>query len=207
MILITISNFQPFFFYQSSDCIFKRTFQVPETPIEDNWSDILKNRQTKRYKKDEVILKYGTFNDSIFYINFGVLKVTKLNGSLTQMLTGGDTFGELSTLLNAESEATVSVYSEEAEISILQLKDISSFVTHFPASGVLFFRAVAKTLGKRLLHHNEGRSNVAKAHVSHTAKKNQKKTANYFSKKHKSGNGKQPTKTNYPLKPIVLSKF
>jgi CRP/FNR family transcriptional regulator, anaerobic regulatory protein len=129
-----------------------RKVQIFEPLSNDEIFKIAAMTTHKKFKKGQLIIHEGEQLDSLFIINRGQIKLSKLTTQgkqqILHILKNGECFCELN-ILNPEEESNFSAYAmEETEICILTKSDMDSIMEKNPS----IVLKLLKTVSQRLMH-------------------------------------------------------
>lgn len=129
-----------------------RKVQIFEPLSNDEIFKIAAMTTHKKFKKGQLIIHEGEQLDSLFIINRGQIKLSKLTTQgkqqILHILKNGESFCELN-ILNPEEESNFSAYAmEETEICILTKSKMDSIMQKNPS----IVLKLLKTVSQRLMH-------------------------------------------------------
>lgn len=115
---------------------------------------LLDKARTRRYERDEFILREGGPHGGIFIVRRGTVRVEKehLGQSVpVNELGPGDVFGEMSFL--EESVASASIVADETvDVAIIARSDVQELLESDPIFAAALYRSLAIELSRRLRH-------------------------------------------------------
>lgn len=117
----------------------------------------LENLEILRFKEDEIIIKEGKKNNSLYIIKKGLVRVQKkVEGKdmILDDLKDGETIGELTFLEEGKSSATcIAVLS--SEVYAIGRKEYDEFSVQYPFISTKILLAIALKLKERIVKTNE----------------------------------------------------
>jgi len=119
----------------------------------DDLENVVTSFSTKRYGKNEIIIRRGDRGDNFYIVVSGKVSVLNENGLTIATLLSGEVFGEMSLLSDEHASATVQA-AEESEILYVDNREFKKILNRSPLLQQYFTRLLAK----RLSHSNRFRS-------------------------------------------------
>lgn len=113
--------------------------------------------ETLKFKEDEVIIKEGTKNNSLYIIKKGLIRVQKkVEGKdmILDDLKEGETIGELTFLEEGKSSATC-IAVLNSEVYAISREDFDEFSVKYPFISTKLLLAIALKLKDRIVKTNE----------------------------------------------------
>ncbi len=117
----------------------------------------LSQLETLKFKEDEVILKEGSKNSSLYIIKKGLVRVQKkVEGKdmILDDLKEGETIGELTFLEKGVSSASC-IAVLNSELLAIDRRDFDSFSIEYPHISSKIYLALALKLKERIIKTNE----------------------------------------------------
>jgi len=117
----------------------------------------LNHLETLKFKEDEVIIKEGTKNNSLFIIKKGLVRVQKkVEGKdmILDDLKEGETIGEITFLEEGKSSASC-IAVLNSEVYAIDRKDFDEFSIQYPFISTKILLAIALKLKERIIKTNE----------------------------------------------------
>ncbi|MFQ6617511.1 MAG: Crp/Fnr family transcriptional regulator [Fidelibacterota bacterium] len=107
--------------------------------------------QRRNYKKNNMILIEEDFGDSLFFINKGKVKVTRISEDgrevILSILSEGDFFGEMS-ILDGETRSANVISMDESEVFVLKRGDFLNLLERYPKIAISLLQELAMRLRK-----------------------------------------------------------
>jgi CRP/FNR family transcriptional regulator, cyclic AMP receptor protein len=124
--------------------------------LEDNEiANIKELIQTRIYKKNNVILLEEDFGDTLFVINTGSVKITRINEDgkevILSILRDGEFFGEMS-ILDGESRSANVIAMEDSEVLILKRPDFLDLLERYPKIAIHLLEELAQRIRRSDRH-------------------------------------------------------
>lgn len=111
--------------------------------------------QSRFYKKNNVILLEEDFGDTLFVINIGSVKITRINEDgkevILSILRDGEFFGEMS-ILDGESRSANVIAMEDSEVLILKRNDFLELMERYPKMAIHLLEELAHRLRRSDRH-------------------------------------------------------
>lgn len=117
----------------------------------------LENLEILRFKEDEIIIKEGAKNNSLYIIKKGLVRVQKkVEGKdmILDDLKDGETIGELTFLEEGKSSATC-IAVLNSEVYAIGRKEYDEFSVQYPFISTKILLAIALKLKERIVKTNE----------------------------------------------------
>lgn len=117
----------------------------------------LEKLEILRFKEDEIIIKEGTKNNSLYIIKKGLVRVQKkVEGKdmILDDLKDGETIGELTFLEEGKSSASC-VAVLNSEVYAIGRKEYDEFSVQYPFISTKILLAIALKLKERIVKTNE----------------------------------------------------
>lgn len=117
----------------------------------------IENLEILRFKEDEIIIKEGTKNNSLYIIKKGLIRVQKkVEGKdmILDDLKDGETIGELTFLEEGKSSASC-VAVLNSEVYAIGRKEYDEFSVQYPFISTKILFAIALKLKERIVKTNE----------------------------------------------------
>lgn len=112
---------------------------------------IYSRMQKKVYKKGNMILMEEDLGDTLFILNKGSVKITRISEEgrevILSILGEGDFFGEMS-ILDGESRSANVVALEDSEVFILRRGDFLDLIEKHPQIAIILLQELASRLRK-----------------------------------------------------------
>jgi len=122
--------------------------EIPENVL----VKILKDIKIVKYNKNEIIIKEGDSDTTIFYILLGSVKVIKQNQIITK-LSRNSIIGEMAGLLN--QKRTASIKANEDNTTIISFKiDFDLIQTNLGYYFALIYKNLSTELAKKIVYQN-----------------------------------------------------
>ena len=107
--------------------------------------------QKRIYKRDNMILMEEDFGDTLFFLNKGSVKITRLSDDgrevILSILGEGDFFGEMS-IFDGESRSANVVALEDSEVYMLKRADFLDLLEKYPKIAIALLQELAARLRK-----------------------------------------------------------
>lgn len=105
--------------------------------------------QKRHYKKGTIILMEEEFGDTLFILNQGSVKVTRVSDDGREVILAimgpGDFFGEMS-IFDGENRSANVIALEDSEVFVLKRGDFLDLLEHYPQIAIILLQVMATRL-------------------------------------------------------------
>lgn len=113
----------------------------------DDLEEVLKSFRSKRYARNEIIIRHGDPGDNLYVVVSGRVSVINQSGIGIAELAAGEVFGEMSLLSDEHVSATVQAVAE-SELLYVDNREFKKILQRYPLLQQYFTRLLARRLSR-----------------------------------------------------------
>lgn len=132
--------------------------EIPQfDKLESHEIDVMaEHMEYRKVSAGTILVKEGTFGESLFYVVKGQIEIKKeaLSGSQTVLARfgKGTTVGEMALVEENSTRSATATVIMDSEFLILSRKDFNKIIENYPKMAIKILKSIASSIGSRLRH-------------------------------------------------------